>query len=211
MVKYLNIAIKSGDMPKKDNTFLLLSLEEEKAKRLANVIGSDTCRRILDYLAKKEATETELSRELNMPISTVHYNLKQLLSAGLVKADEFHYSEKGREVDHYSIANKYIIIAPKPTESLANKLKRILPVFALVAATGAAMQLITNLQTSNERVLYSTAKTLGEEAVQALPALPQQAITPLTPQIGIALWFTIGALFALIVYLVYDIARERFK
>ncbi|MBI3034117.1 hypothetical protein HYY72_03075 [Candidatus Woesearchaeota archaeon] len=58
-------------MAKKENTFLLLSLEEEKAKKLATVISNEVCRRLLDCLAKKEATETELSRELNIPISTI--------------------------------------------------------------------------------------------------------------------------------------------
>ncbi len=194
-------------MAKKENTFLLLSLEEDKAKKLANVIGSEACRKILDLLAQKEATETELAKQAGMPISTVHYNLKQLLDAGLVKADEFHYSEKGREVNHYSIANKYIIIAPKTTESLANKLKRILPVFAIVAATGLAIQFIGDAaQKTAAQASYKTAESAGVLTQEA-----QQAAIPAQQQPGIALWFAIGALFALIVYLVYDVVKERLK
>ncbi len=194
-------------MAKKDNTFLLLSLEDDKAKKLANVISSEACRRILDFLAQKEATETGIAKGLNIPISTVHYNLKQLLEAGLVKADEFHYSEKGREVNHYSIANKYIIIAPKTTESLANKLRRILPVFAIVAATGLAIQFIGNAaQKTAAQAAYKTAESAGVLAQEA-----QQAAMPAQQQPSIAMWFAIGALFALIVYLVYDVAKERLK
>ena len=187
-------------MTKKDNTFLLLSLDEDKAKKLANVISSDACRRILDLLAQKEATETTVANELGMPISTVHYNLKQLLDAGLVKVDEFHYSEKGREVNHYTIANKYIIIAPKTTESLANKLKRILPVLAIVAATGLAMQFIgSNAQRAGEQTFSKAAESSAvlQTSAQAQP--------------NIALWFAAGALFALVVYLIYDVAKERLK
>ncbi len=130
-------------MAKKQDTFLLVSLDDDKAKRLANVINSDVCRKILDFLANKDSTETEISKQLNVPISTVHYNLKMLVESGLVKSDEFHYSQKGKEVNHYSIANKYIIIAPKSTESIAIKLKRIIPVFAVVAATGFLLQYIS--------------------------------------------------------------------
>ena len=130
--------------------FLLVSLEESKAKELAQIISNDLCRKILDYLSAKEkgATETEISKEMLIPLSTVHYNLQQILKSGIVKTEEFHYSAKGREVLHYSLANKYIIIAPKATatESLANKLKKILPVVAIVAGTSAAIQLFTGLK-----------------------------------------------------------------
>ena len=119
----------------KDNAFLLVSLEEEKAKKLAQVITNDVCRRILDHLVKKEATETELSRALGVPISTVHYNIKQLVESGLVVAEEFHYSEKGREVNHYKLANKHIIITTKPSEkeSLPAAVRKVLPVFLITA------------------------------------------------------------------------------
>ena len=100
-------------MAKKDK-FLLVSLQEKKAQKLAQVISNPTSRRILDYLADHDhATETRIAKELEIPLPTVHYNLQQLVKGGLVSADEFHYSEKGKEVIHYSLANKYIIIAPK--------------------------------------------------------------------------------------------------
>lgn len=132
--------------------FLLVSLEESKAKQLAQIVSNDVCRRILDFLSAKEkgATETEISADLGIALSTAHYNMKQLVESGIVKAEEFHYSPKGREVLHYTLANKYIIIAPKATatESLANKLKRILPVVAVVAAAGAVVQIYSTLRAS---------------------------------------------------------------
>ena len=95
-------------------SFLLVSLKEDKAKKLAEVISNKTCRKILDYLAdKKDATESAIAKDLNIPISTVHYNMKALMTARLVKSDEYHYSEKGKEVSHYRLANQYVIIAPE--------------------------------------------------------------------------------------------------
>src|SRR3989344_3588410 len=106
--------------------FLLVSLKEDKAKKLAQVISNDTSRKILDYLAEKEATESDLAKTLEVPISTIHYNLKALMDAGIIEVEEFHYSQKGKEVNHYKLANKYIIIAPKGTYGIKEKLKSIL-------------------------------------------------------------------------------------
>ena len=78
--------------------FLLVSLNESKSKQLAQAISNDSCRKILDYLADKESSESELSTKLNIPISTVHYNLQQLIKGGLVIAEEYHYSKKGKEI-----------------------------------------------------------------------------------------------------------------
>ncbi len=50
--------------------FILLSMEDEKIKKISNVISNDSCRKILDYLANKEATESELASKLSIPIST---------------------------------------------------------------------------------------------------------------------------------------------
>ena len=113
-----------------DESFLLVSLQEDQAKQLAQVISSNTSRKILDFLANtKDATESDIAKGLKVPISTVHYNLQHLLEAKLVHAEEFHYSEKGKEVLHYSLANKYVIISPKAApESLKEKLMKILPI-----------------------------------------------------------------------------------
>lgn len=118
-------------------SFLLVSLREDKAKELANVISNDSCRKILDYLTKKEdATESEISKELEIAISTVHYNLKQLMRSEIINCEEFHYSKKGKEVNHYKLANKYIIIAPKTTYGIKEKLRMVLPA-SLLALIGA--------------------------------------------------------------------------
>src|SRR3989338_4899485 len=135
-------------MPKKN--FILLSMGDSKIKKISNVISNDSCRKILDYLANKEATESELASKLSIPISTVHYNLQQLTEAGLVSADEYHYSQKGKEVNHYRLANKYIIIAPRKTHGIMEKLRGILPVVLIVSGAALAIQLVNRYLRSEE-------------------------------------------------------------
>jgi len=202
-------------------SFLLVSLKEEQAKKLAQVVSNETCRKILDYLSEKESTETELAEKLNIPISTVHYNLKQLIAGNLVTAEEFHYSQKGKEVSHYKLANKYIIIAPKTVWGIKEKLKQILPV-ALLAVLGAGLiQLYTKFfqkaSFAAERVatpmaapaLKEAASAIQQEAVSATTEIAtnqavQQAIQP-----NITLWFFFGAIFAILVYVLTDYIRKK--
>lgn len=119
--------------------FMLVSLKESKAKELAQVITNDSCRKILDFLAEKEdATESLVAEQLKLPISTVHYNLQMLIKSGIVVSEEYHYSSKGKEVNHYKLANQYIIIAPKSVYGIKEKLRSILPV-SILALVGAGL------------------------------------------------------------------------
>ncbi|MDO8740148.1 MAG: helix-turn-helix domain-containing protein [Candidatus Woesearchaeota archaeon] len=194
-------------------SFLLVSLKEDKAKRLAEVVSNESCRKILDYLSEKEATETELAQHLNLPLSTVHYNLKNLTEAELVIVEEFHYSEKGKEVNHYKLANKYIIIAPKSTFGIKEKLKHILPVAVIVVAAAALIRVFSSGFGSQafgavKTDLVKTAATgASENALMAAPSA-QSTAAYLTPP-NIAMWFLFGALFAILVYAIWDWIRKK--
>ena len=186
------------------HSFLLVSLQADKAKKLAQVVSNESCRKILDYLAEKESTETELAKKLELPISTVHYNLRQLVDAGLVSSEEFHYSKKGKEVNHYKLANKYIIIAPKSTFGLKEKLKSLLPV--LLIASGAA--LIINLFSNNFSKIVSVSQDIAMEKSAAAPVALMEAES-IVAEPNIALWFFAGAVFALLVYFIASLIKQR--
>jgi len=191
--------------------FVLVSLKESKAKELAQVISNESCRKILDYLAEKESTETELAKKLELPISTVHYNLKHLVEAGLVEAEEFHYSEKGKEVNHYKLANKYVIIAPKSTFGLKEKLKSILPVGLITVATAGLIHLFTGRTARFGAV--GVQKAVMTAAPETERALADEVIVETAPifssETNIALWFLIGALSALIIYTIIEYIRRK--
>jgi len=195
--------------------FILLSMEDDKIRKISNIISNDSCRKILDYLANKEATESELAETLQIPISTVHYNLQQLVGTGLVSADEYHYSPKGKEVNHYRLANKYIIIAPKKTYGIKEKLRSILPVALIAAGAAGIIQLVQKFPqqgtfAAQEAAMKSVAA--DREIASSAPAMAQVAdtvqivVSPLWK--NIALWFLIGAVFALLVYFIISWYRK---
>ena len=66
--------------------FILVGLDDERSKHVAEVLKNKTCKQLLDFLAEtKEASEQDISKELGIPINTVEYNLQKLMKAGLVE------------------------------------------------------------------------------------------------------------------------------
>jgi uncharacterized secreted protein with C-terminal beta-propeller domain/predicted transcriptional regulator len=127
---------------KKAKKFIFMDLNDEKAKQVANNISNDTSRKVLDYLAGvEEASETEISRVLNLPISTIHYNLQNLKKAGLVEVKQFSWSRKGKKMDYYRAAEKHIIISPKKAGPNMKVLSTFLPILAVLIVASALIGL----------------------------------------------------------------------
>ena len=117
-----------------EDRFMLVSLEDSKSKAIAEVIGSKTCKKIINYLAeKKEASQKDLSDALDIPMNTLDYNVKKLLESGFVqKRKNFFWSKKGKKIIMYELSNKSIVFSPKKVNS--EKIKSILPAFILTLA-----------------------------------------------------------------------------
>jgi DNA-binding transcriptional ArsR family regulator len=116
-----------------DDKFIMISMEDSKTKSLAEVLGSKTCKKIIDYLAENnEASQKDLSVALKIPMNTMDYNMKKLLSSGLVqKRKNFFWSKKGKKIVMYELSNKSIVISPK--KSFGEKMKTLVPGFMLTA------------------------------------------------------------------------------
>ena len=211
--------------------FIMVSLDEEKAKKLAEVISNDTARKILDYLSEKnEATASEISKDLNVPISTVDYNMRNLIENGLVESKEFRWSPKGRQMDIYKLANKHIIISPKKYSEFKETLKKILPVAIIGLGVGIYIELktrmsflasdtieiITKLQPTLEldKAVMAGSGTLSESA-KAAPAMMQETVNrtvEVIPRfVEIAshngIYFILGVIFAIILYSIFSWRR----
>jgi len=227
-------------MPRKQ-TFMLVSLEEDKAKRLAQVLSNDTSRKILDALAEGKKTLSQLSKDLAVPLPTMHYNIKALQDSGLVTSKEFNYSAKGREMQHYELVNKYVIIAPASAkEGIKEKLKAILPALATIGGVGLAYQFlkggfVKTMQASAPVMEKATQETLkatstaapameafadesaevireaAELAVETSASAPPDIISSQVQQSSPVLYFFIGAVAALLLYLFFDYVWKKIQ
>ncbi|MBI4152012.1 helix-turn-helix domain-containing protein [Candidatus Woesearchaeota archaeon] len=184
------------------NNFLLVDLNEPKTKKLAETITSETSRKILNVLAENDATESTIATDLKIPLPTVHYHLQKLQEAGLVTVEEFHYSSKGREVNHYKLANKYIIIAPRKVSGLKQKLRGILPVGLLILGLSALWGLFSKTVISKQ----------SAKVMPGFPAMEQNVFVVPPPtyadQYSI-LWFLLGSVVTLLLYVIIVIVQER--
>lgn len=192
----------------KSETFILVSLEDAKARELAQLVANKTCRLILDYLgSKEEATESEMATALNLPISTLHYNIQNLLQHNLVESKEFMWSPKGRKMDIFRVAKKLIIIAPKgDTENIKQRLKGLLPVALVSIAAAGLIHFVQRLFSGIGKMSFAATEAQRESVQGLVESAPLKAAAypaatePVAPY---ALWFFWGALFAIIVMAIY--------
>jgi len=216
-----------------EETFILLSLEEQQSKELAQVISNETARKILDYLGKKnEASESQISEALDTPISTVHYNVQQLLKSKLIESKEFEWSEKGKKILYYRLAKKLIVIAPKTSESLYNQLKNLIPVSLFTLVTGSVIYYFTRFsdKINSSKQVFSELIPIGDKAVDS-GALSESAmkitenleagqtlqvvnkttevITQTQNITNEPLWFFIGAGFVIILMLIIILTKRK--
>ena len=189
-----------------DETFLLMSLKEEKAKKLAEAISNKTSRKILELLGKKEKTSSNLAKELKLPISTISYNTKLLENAGLIESSEFVWSDKGKQMNIYKLSKKMVIIAPKVTDNLKNQLKSLLPVGLISLAVAGLIKIFYKpIQFMSAQV---TPKT---EAMTSLnDAIAQSSQTTIT-QVNYTLWFIYGVITTILIFIFWTILRRSKK
>ncbi len=199
-----------------EKSFVLLSLKDDKAKNLSKALSNESCRKILDYLASKgDATETQISKELSIPISTVHYNMKLLADNGLVSMDEYHYSEKGKEVIHYKMRNRYIVIAPEPEDekSIMAKLKNMIPAVIILGVSTFIIGLLEVIFKAGPSTAgrLRAASISTEAATGSAPILMKAqdtAITATASSPHITMWFFAGGVFMLVCFLLWEFTRK---
>ncbi|MBI2573536.1 helix-turn-helix transcriptional regulator [Candidatus Woesearchaeota archaeon] len=195
---------------------LFIDLSQKKTKSIAEAITSETARKVMDHLSDKVDTEQQIATTLGLPISTVHYHIQKLMEVGLVKADEFHYSAKGREVNHYKLASQYIVIAPSRDTVFRERLKALLPVGGIVVGIAAILRLIERIAVSQPVLttpdIAAKSAELTQEAVMAAPTLMME-VAPVvqTTSVDFSLWFLVGGLSAMVIYVLVAFIQDKIK
>lgn len=192
----------------KKETFVLVSLEEEKAKKLADVLSNDTARKILDLLSQGESSASDISKKLNIPLSTALYNLNSLVNSGLVESKEFVWSDKGKAINIYTLARKYIVIAPTGAKGIKTQLRSILPVALISFGISAVLYAISRIQESIRVTALKTTDLVAEASIlsTALPPSTKQA----TFNLGqFSIYFFLGCIFAILIYVIINLIREN--
>lgn len=203
--------------------YLMLEMDDEKLKAVAEVLGNKTCHDIMDLLAEeRELSASDLAQKLKCSASTIDYNIKKLIDAQLIRrTNNFFWSQKGKKIVLYELSNKSILIAPKKSK-VRDDLKKILPV-AILSGVGtigawmigkslatvseplaqAAPSAVTRYAADSGAEMMAVAAEKGTEVV-----LTGSAYASIAPAGWI--WFGLGSVFAILLFVIFSLlAHEK--
>ena len=193
-----------------EDKFVLVSLSDKKSKKIAEIISNETARKILDYLGEKnKVSPIGLSKKLNVPISTITYNLKLLSEHGLIVKEDEVWSDKGRKVSLYSIAKKMILIVPKGFD-WKDSLKKILPVFLLGTFATVGTWIYEKFYLVSRAVVTESDLLLSEFASKNVDGSASEVIS-LTQNTNYWPYVLGVTLFITLIILIIELWRNRKK
>ncbi len=210
-------------MPKNS---ILIDLDDPRTAEIAEAISNKTAKSILNLIAEQELTETEISEKLSLPLNTIDYNIKKLEKSGLIeKAKTFSWSSKGKAVYRYKTSNKRIIISPK------SLVRGALPAFFITLLLALVFKGFLDYQQSQQfssmqdtiQKIAVTAERIGGEAgsgaetFDKIASITTPTLSPLPTSTFQAilgqpwLWFLLGALVAIIIFVLWNKKTKRIK
>lgn len=120
------------------NDVVVLQPGDERAQKIARAMASQTANAIIQAFGGGPLTSSEVARRMKIPITTASYHIENLLDAGLLEVIETRWSEKGREVKVYGLANQVLIIA-SPASDLRSVLQKYATLFGIVALASVGL------------------------------------------------------------------------
>ena len=151
--------------------FRVLDASTDEISEIAKVLGNKTAQKILAYVEENAATESEIVNNLKISASTVHYNIKQLKKCKLLIEDAMHYSPKGKEVIHYKATNEHIIISPRNSFDLAERLQTFIPIILLIVLAFSLVEFLPFGQFSES---YANV-AMSDDSMEQIQAAPLMA------------------------------------
>ncbi len=139
-----------------DNSEKLLVLPlGDESKKITQVITNDTARHIMELLAEHSMSASDIAKHLDVPLTTIKYNLENLVDVGLAKIERIKYSEKGRQVKVYAPVRKLIVVVPEKlgSASITEILKKYLGVILTAVFASGFIELLTSRFTSSESMM----------------------------------------------------------
>ena len=142
-------------------------------------------------LPKMYEIEKQISEKLNLALTTVDYNVKKLAEVGLITVHHKKWSQKGKKVNYYAPAEKFILIAPKAsTAQIFKVLKTLIPILAII---GLFIGILGGMFLQKPAESTSGQRFLSEsEFSQEKAAQPQAVETTTAGGVGANVGLTVG-------------------
>ncbi|ASJ04814.1 ArsR/SmtB family transcription factor [Thermococcus barossii] len=98
-----------------------IDIHDERAKELAQILMNEKAITILHLVEDRALSISEISRELNLPISTVSYHIDKMLKVGLIEVAGKKYGKRLQEVKLYRASNRPILLLPRKSVAKVKK------------------------------------------------------------------------------------------
>lgn len=136
---------------------VVLEPGDERAKKIAKAMASQTANDILSTLKEGSLSAAEIAAHLSIPLTTLKYHIDNLVDAGLIEVVRTKWSSKGREVKVYGLTDTLLIVAPqvKDIRSILLKFAALfgVVVFATIVAAVVMPLLMPPAQEMAPRVM----------------------------------------------------------
>jgi DNA-binding transcriptional ArsR family regulator len=181
--------------------YVMISLEDEKSRKLGEAISNPNCKKIINLLAEQELTASEISKKLKIPLNALDYNIKKLIATGIIEKSKHFWSVKGKKIPTYRVVNKVIVIQPKKSSSsnVYSKLKGISLMLCISAVLTAFVAWITRSTSSYSSVMVEDLKA-GSAAPEVVQAASSSSL--FLSQFAPWVWFALGALIVMIILII---------
>lgn len=211
---------------------IMIDLDDPRTEKIADVISNKTAKRILGMLADRELSESELAKELGIPLNTTEYNIRKLEEAGLIeKVKGFLWSVKGKRIHRYRVSNRKIVISPRriiggviPSILISGAIALGIKIWVeSKIAVSKMAQTAVDVGTKSEEMVGGGGAIVSEAAEKSIGVVSERAgeavgggaqfIDSGSGVLAIAqnawLWFLAGALFGLLIFLVWNYLFRR--
>jgi DNA-binding transcriptional ArsR family regulator len=165
-----------------DASSLIIIPVNDDSKKIRQIFSNETSMKILEVLKQESMSLSELAERLDIPLTTVKYNLDILVENDLVNIKRIKYSEKGRQVKIYEAPEKVIVFAPKKMSRFS--LVAMLQKYAVALTSVGLLGIIFNALYSRYvlmRAISTTEGTLFSNTSASLSDSISESVLVLVP------------------------------
>jgi DNA-binding transcriptional ArsR family regulator len=123
----------------------VVGLDSDDADELIDALSSDTTRAVLAALHDEPGSASDLADRVDTSLQNVQYHLGKLQDAGLVEVGDTVYSEKGREMDVYTPADRALVVVAGQEEETAGLRAALSRLLGGIGVLGVASVVVDRL------------------------------------------------------------------
>ena len=178
------ISDKIGESPlapdgmEQDSRVLVLPVNGE-SRKITQILSNGTSLKILELLGEKSMSATDIAEKLNLPLTTVKYNLDSLVESDLIKVKQIKWSQKGRQVKIYESVEKLIVLVPSKSSidrlSIINMLQKYLGVIAAAFFASAGIEYFSAYMQAKR--IFDASAPIRMAKNESSGAYPQAVVT----------------------------------